>query len=32
MLLFDRLRKKVKRNFFEKKINFELRTILRNNN
>ena len=31
MLLFNRLRKKVKRNFFKKKIDFELRTISRNN-
>ncbi len=31
MLSFNQLRKKVKRKFFEKKINFELRTTLRNN-
>jgi hypothetical protein len=32
MLLFDQLRRKVKREFFEKKIDFELRITLRNNN
>jgi len=31
MLLFDRLQKKVKREFFEEKINFELRIALRSN-
>ncbi len=30
MLSFDRLRKKVKRESFEEKINFELRIALRN--
>ena len=31
MLLFDRLRKKVKCESFEKKIDFKLRTISKNN-
>ena len=32
MLLFDRLRKKVKRKFCKEKIDFKLQTTLRNNN
>jgi len=32
MLLFNQLRKKVKRKFFKKKIDFKLQTTLRNNN
>jgi len=32
MLLFDRLRKKVKRESFEEKIDFKLRTTLRSDN
>jgi len=32
MLSFNQLRKKVKRKFLEEKIDFELRTILRNDN